>query len=243
MEFYRRKQSHIAVRHVGGDHVVAVIEVVSPGNKSSKHAFESFVEKAAELIDRGIHLLILDLFPPGPRDPREFMRSSGTRSAERSTCGPLASRSRLLPMKPTFPPKPMSSHSPWAILSKTCPCSSGPTPTSQCARENLRIGCCGRSKEVASGTRGKVKLMAFSESLAVRIRSALAGKRGSLRKRCSGHLLPAERESAGRRLEELPHRSARAGGGRGGISRRLRSALRYHRQTDERLGTGGAGWH
>ncbi|MBC7854336.1 MAG: DUF4058 family protein, partial [Pirellulaceae bacterium] len=70
MEFYRRKQSRIAVRHVGGDFVVAMVEVVSPGNKSGMRAIRSFVEKAAELIDRGIHLLILDLFPPGPRDPQ-----------------------------------------------------------------------------------------------------------------------------------------------------------------------------
>ncbi|MGI8981052.1 MAG: DUF4058 family protein [Pirellulaceae bacterium] len=70
MEFYRRKQSRIAVRHVGGDQVVAIVEVVSPGNKSGKHAIRSFVEKAAELLARGIHLLILDLFPPGPRDPQ-----------------------------------------------------------------------------------------------------------------------------------------------------------------------------
>jgi len=70
MEFYRRKQNHIAVRHVSGDRVVAIVEVVSPGNKSSRHAIRSFVEKAGELLDRGIHLLILDLLPPGPRDPQ-----------------------------------------------------------------------------------------------------------------------------------------------------------------------------
>src|SRR4051812_1524829 len=38
MEFYRRKQNRIAVRHVSGDEVVAMIEVVSPGNKSSNRA-------------------------------------------------------------------------------------------------------------------------------------------------------------------------------------------------------------
>lgn len=69
MEYYRRKQNHIAVRHVSGDRVVAIVEVVSPGNKSSSHAIRSFVEKAAELLDRRIQLLILDLHPPGPRDP------------------------------------------------------------------------------------------------------------------------------------------------------------------------------
>ncbi len=69
MEFYRRKQSHIAVRHVSGDRVVAVIEIVSPGNKSSRNAMRAFVEKAAELLDHRVHLLILDVFPPGARDP------------------------------------------------------------------------------------------------------------------------------------------------------------------------------
>jgi hypothetical protein len=69
-EFYQRKQSTVTVRHVSGDRVVAMIEVVSPGNKSARHAIRSFVEKAAERLDRWINLLVLDLFPPGPRDPR-----------------------------------------------------------------------------------------------------------------------------------------------------------------------------
>lgn len=69
MEFYRRKQSIVAVRHVTGDRVVAVVEVVSPSNKNNRHGVESFVRKAAELLDQGIHLLILDLIHPGPRDP------------------------------------------------------------------------------------------------------------------------------------------------------------------------------
>jgi hypothetical protein len=69
MEFYRRKQSTVAVRHVSGDRIVAMVEVVSPGNKASRHGLRSFVEKAAELLDRRVHLLILDLLPPGRRDP------------------------------------------------------------------------------------------------------------------------------------------------------------------------------
>jgi hypothetical protein len=49
---------------------VALVEVVSPGNKASRNALRKFVEKAAEAISRGYHLLVLDLFPPTPRDPR-----------------------------------------------------------------------------------------------------------------------------------------------------------------------------
>lgn len=67
-EFYRRKKSSIVVRHISGDRIVAMIEIVSPGNKSSRHALNSFVDKACEFIEHRIHLLIVDLFPPGPRD-------------------------------------------------------------------------------------------------------------------------------------------------------------------------------
>jgi len=69
-EFYRRKKSAIAIRHVSDDRLVAMIEIVSPGNKSNKHAFQAFLDKACELIEHRIHLLIVDPFPPGPRDPR-----------------------------------------------------------------------------------------------------------------------------------------------------------------------------
>jgi hypothetical protein len=69
MEFYRRKQKVIAVRHVSGDRVVAIIEIVSPGNKAARNPFRAFVRKAAELLSQDIHLLIIDLFPPGKRDP------------------------------------------------------------------------------------------------------------------------------------------------------------------------------
>jgi hypothetical protein len=68
-EFYRRKKSSIVVRHVSGDHIVAMLEIVSPGNKASRNALRAFVQKACELLEHRIHLLIVDPFPPGPRDP------------------------------------------------------------------------------------------------------------------------------------------------------------------------------
>ena len=68
VESYVRKANRIAVRHRHGQ-TVAVIEIVSPGNKGSKAAMRSFVERSADLIQQGIHLLVIDLFPPGPRDP------------------------------------------------------------------------------------------------------------------------------------------------------------------------------
>src|SRR5262249_21167695 len=60
----------IAIHHISDDQVVALIEIVSPGNKASRHALRAFVEKSVEFLEAGIHLLVLDLFPPGPRDPQ-----------------------------------------------------------------------------------------------------------------------------------------------------------------------------
>ncbi len=67
--FYRRKQNTVTVRHASGDRIVAMLEIVSPGNKSSRNAMRSFVAKVAALLESGIHLLIVDLHPPGRRDP------------------------------------------------------------------------------------------------------------------------------------------------------------------------------
>src|SRR4051794_4791469 len=64
-----RAASHLAVRHRHGQ-VVAVIEMVSPGNKASQAELRGLVQKTADLIRQGIHLLVLDLFPPGKRDPQ-----------------------------------------------------------------------------------------------------------------------------------------------------------------------------
>ena len=60
--------NRIVVRHHLG-RIVAVIEIVSPGNKDSRAALRDFVEKAIDLLRAGIHVLIVDLFPPTPRDP------------------------------------------------------------------------------------------------------------------------------------------------------------------------------
>lgn len=66
---YARRANRIRIHHRHGD-VVAVIEIVSPGNKSSQNALQTFVRKASDLIWQGIHLLVVDLFPPSQRDPQ-----------------------------------------------------------------------------------------------------------------------------------------------------------------------------
>ena len=65
---YAARASRVAVHR--DDETIAVIEIVSPGNKSSAFALRQFVDKSLEFLDRGIHLLVVDLFPPTPRDPQ-----------------------------------------------------------------------------------------------------------------------------------------------------------------------------
>jgi hypothetical protein len=41
----------------------------SPGKKSSRHAIRSFLDRTVAALDSGVHLLLVDVHPPGPRDP------------------------------------------------------------------------------------------------------------------------------------------------------------------------------
>lgn len=64
------KEKRVVIRHVSNHRVVAMIELVSSGNKDSQHALNTFVQKALSALEDGIHLLLVDLYPPGPRDPQ-----------------------------------------------------------------------------------------------------------------------------------------------------------------------------
>lgn len=66
---YAKRADRVVIRH-GRGRVLAIIELVSPGNKDSRHAIRSFVEKAADILTQGIHFVVVDLFPPTPRDPQ-----------------------------------------------------------------------------------------------------------------------------------------------------------------------------
>jgi len=51
------------------DRIVAMIEVLSPGNKSSRHAIRPLLYKDIKDPYDIINLLLVDVYPPGPRDP------------------------------------------------------------------------------------------------------------------------------------------------------------------------------
>lgn len=67
-EIFSDRANRIVVKHHLG-RIIAVIEILSPGNKDSRAALRDFVDKTIDFLREGIHVLIVDLFPPTPRDP------------------------------------------------------------------------------------------------------------------------------------------------------------------------------
>ena len=68
-DVYVRRQRSIVVRHSSDDRIVALIEIVSAGNTASNREFRTFVDKAIDILERGYHLLLVDLQSPTARDP------------------------------------------------------------------------------------------------------------------------------------------------------------------------------
>jgi hypothetical protein len=67
---YDTLRKTIAIRRTTGHRIVALIEILSPGNKSGRRKVGEFVHKATDAIRHGCHLLLVDLFPPTKFAPR-----------------------------------------------------------------------------------------------------------------------------------------------------------------------------
>ena len=67
--WYAARRRRVVVNHASGRRPVALIEIVSPGSKHSRASVEQFVDKAATALDDGLHLQVIDLFPPRRFDP------------------------------------------------------------------------------------------------------------------------------------------------------------------------------
>jgi hypothetical protein len=59
----------LAIRHVSGHRLVALLEIVSPANKDRARSVDEFAAKVASALRAGVHVLFVDLFPPGRFDP------------------------------------------------------------------------------------------------------------------------------------------------------------------------------
>lgn len=67
---YRMSRRTLVIRHRSSRRLVAMIEIVSPGNKDGQQPLRDFIDKAWAALEGGIHLVVIDLFPPGAFDPR-----------------------------------------------------------------------------------------------------------------------------------------------------------------------------
>lgn len=66
-EFSGTRPNRIVVKR-GLGRTLAVIEIVSPGNKRTRAAFDEFVSRIRDYLGRGIHVLLVDIFPPAAGD-------------------------------------------------------------------------------------------------------------------------------------------------------------------------------
>ena len=71
-EHFAALANRLTIRR-GLGRIVAVIEIVSPGNKHDNAAIRNFVRKSVDLIAKGVHFLVVDLFPPSQAIHTEFM--------------------------------------------------------------------------------------------------------------------------------------------------------------------------
>ncbi len=66
---YRQRRRRVVVRETPKDRLVAVIEIVSRGNKSSTEALTAFVKKVHRFLEANVHVLIIDIQNTTNRDP------------------------------------------------------------------------------------------------------------------------------------------------------------------------------
>ncbi len=66
----RGSRRTLTIRHVSGHRIVALLEIVSPANKDRAAHVTEFVDKVETALWHGIHVLLVDLFLPGPHDPQ-----------------------------------------------------------------------------------------------------------------------------------------------------------------------------
>jgi hypothetical protein len=59
----------LAVRHVSGHRIAALLEIVSPANKDRPKHVDDLAGMIAAALGVGVNAVLADLFPPGPHDP------------------------------------------------------------------------------------------------------------------------------------------------------------------------------
>ncbi len=109
---YRTTRRTLAIRHVNDHRIVALLEILSPANKDRSSSVDDFVDKVHSALRQDCHLLVVDLFPPGPYDPHGIHGSTWETLVVPEYCG--ASLRIMSGAMPTA----LRGHG-WAV--KTCP--------------------------------------------------------------------------------------------------------------------------
>lgn len=65
---YIRLCDSVVIRNKS-ERAVLAVELVSPGNKSTRRELRAFVQRVTAALACGIHVLVVDLFPPDLHDP------------------------------------------------------------------------------------------------------------------------------------------------------------------------------
>jgi len=66
----KARRRTLTIRHSSDDRIIALVEILSPSNKKTTADVAEFVDKACGALRAGIHLVLVDLFPPGKRTRR-----------------------------------------------------------------------------------------------------------------------------------------------------------------------------
>jgi hypothetical protein len=66
---YVAMQRTLVIRRQADDRIVALLEIVSNGNKAGDEPFRRLLEKCTAALQHGLHLLLIDVHPPTRRDP------------------------------------------------------------------------------------------------------------------------------------------------------------------------------
>lgn len=59
----------LAIRHVSGHRLVAILEIISPANKDRPERIEEFATKIRDALDAGVNAMVVDVLPPVLHDP------------------------------------------------------------------------------------------------------------------------------------------------------------------------------
>ena len=89
IETYRQLRRSLAIRHVSGHRLIALIEIASPANKDRPESVDVFTAKSIECLELGVHVLLVDLYLPAGMMLAACMARSGANSTRpRTTCRP-----------------------------------------------------------------------------------------------------------------------------------------------------------